>query len=81
MNPGDRVTYWENYRSNGKTGGWRKFYYTGLIVKVNRTTVHLKRHISRPMGDGRMIFYGYEGTVRVIPLERCELRDASDAKG
>jgi hypothetical protein len=81
MKPGDRVTYWENYRANGKTSGWRKFYYTGLIVKVNRTTVHLKRHISRTMGDGRMIFYGYENTVRVIPIYRCELKGMSDAQG
>jgi hypothetical protein len=74
MKPGDHVTYWENYRSNGKTGGWRKFYYTGLIVKVNAKSVHLKRQVGRQMTD-RFVSYGYENTVRVIPLERCTLKE------
>lgn len=77
MKSGDSVTYWENYRSNGKIGGWRKSYYTGLVVKVNAKSVHLKRHIAHPLSDGRYVSYGYESTIRVIPIDRCTPKEAA----
>ena len=76
MKLGDHVTYWENYRSKGESGGWRKYYYTGRVVKVNRQTAQVQRQVGRRTASGFMT-YGYESTVRAIPLERCELQEAA----
>jgi len=73
---GDIIGYWENYRANGKIGGWAPRHFRGLVVKVNARTIHVKRQIGRQMVD-KYVLYGYRKEVDIIPIERCYAVEAS----
>ena len=44
LKPGDRVSYYLNYRAKGVVFGWQPHYVTGTVQKVNPKTVIVQRH-------------------------------------